>query len=475
MNKQTRTVKQRLSGERIKLPHLVETAEKSGRRDISLSIMIVLFPYLLLLGLEIGTRITDPPIFTLYPPWKPELDSPYPPLSQYAWTGDLKRMATLPYYDKLIEKSPFEQRYAHRITDEWGFVNKPTGSPPSPIDKKNDIIITGTSYMAEGSTIEYTIASQLEDLLSEPVYNASWPSGGPLTGIVNMFTNSEFFKGDADLIILGIIQRYLYSYHFNVAFERINEEGEIIPAAEPQDTGGNVVWKIIEFRSTLEKYLESTSQIRKWALRAGHFLPPMAFDVGINTQVRLAWLRERENAPILFYPGDIRSTYHSYEMRKGDKIVKALERIHQHCQKINVKLLIIFVPDKYEIYRKHVTPKLYPKRNPDKVPKYPDKRAPAVLVENLHKKGIDAIDLYNPLYKAQFKNGSDRLLYWVDDTHWSDAGIRVAAEHVAGYIKENYPSILNENRYRYGLLHGRKHRSLCAIRPYIVPRSTRRF
>ncbi|RJP27847.1 MAG: hypothetical protein C4527_12420 [Candidatus Omnitrophota bacterium] len=441
MKKETpRSIPERLHKERIRLPHFVEEAESAGPAMVWLTIIVILLPYIVFLTMEIGARIIDPPILPLRPPWAPELRSPYPPLTRYAWTGDLKRIARLPYYDKLIEQSPFLPRYTLRITDEWGFVNKPTGQPPRPIDEQHDIILTGASYMAEGSTIEHTFASQLTKELGKSVYNASWPSGGPVTGMIHLLTNPQFFTGKADLIILGIIQRYLYGYNFNEAFEHIAEDGSILPSTIPQHPNRQSLRDYPDWRNTLETYLESTSSIRAWALKAGQFLPPMAFDRGINTDIRISWLKDIPHAPILFYPADIASTFHSYESREGDKILEALIRIHQRCQTLGTKLLIVIVPDKYEVYRDHLNPPLLPQRNPllHERPTHPRRRAPQVLVERLQEQGIDAIDLFPTLYDAQFHPGETKLLYWVDDTHWSDAGIAVAAKTVGNQIQTLY-------------------------------------
>jgi len=59
------------------------------------------------------------------------------------------------------------------------------------------------------------------------------------------------------------------------------------------------------------------------------------------------------------------------------------------------------------------------------------------LAEQLNELGIEAIDFYPALYNAQFNNGLEKLVYWVDDTHWSDTGIEVAADRVVEYLNEN--------------------------------------
>lgn len=425
------------SEDRQRLPHKVEVADSAHPSILVLTIMLVLLPYLALWVWEIAARAIDPPERLLPRPWA-VYQSPYPPFSEFHWTGDLTRIARLPYYDRALESGPFPKRFSHRITDEWGYVNPPSGHVPRPVHEGHEYIVTGSSYMAEGSTIEYTLPEQLEKITGKPVYNAAWPGGSPVQGAVRLLTDPEFYQGRDQIVIFGVIQRYLYSWAFNDIRNYIDESGKVIKRYEvPQPS--LTFYDYLEWRKQIENYLETTSVVRQWVVWPARFLPPMALDYGYDSPVRISWLQNGEPAPILFYPDDIRSTYHSFEDRGGEEIVQGIQRIARRCRESNLRLIMIFVPDKYEIYRQHLQPKLYPVRGPfpGGSPQHPERRAPQVLTERLHALGIEAIDLYDPLYAAQFHNGSDQLLFWVDDTHWSDAGIRVAAQTVADYLQEH--------------------------------------
>ena len=379
--------------------------------------------------------VFNPPLESLARPWITH-NSPYPPLSQYRWTGDLTRMARLPYFDRELEQGPYPKRYAHRITDEWGFVNPPSDEPPQPIGQEYDIITTGSSYMAEGSTYEHTIAAQLAQITGKKVYNAAWPGGSPVQGILKLLTDPEFYQGHDQVIILGVIQRLLYSWSFDLVQQHLAEDGSVLKVYKvPQPELG--LMDYLDWRNQIERWLENTSSVRKFAVTAGRYLPPMALDKGYESPVRISWFTLNNNAPILFYPGDIHSTYHSYEDRNGDQILKIIQRLKKRCENLNNRLIVLFIPDKYELYKDFVEPKQYPEHHPEPEDQIPIRNnAPAVLTQKLHEHGIEAIDLYPVLHKVQVEN-PETLLFWVDDTHWSDAGVRVAASTVANYLKEN--------------------------------------
>ncbi len=426
--------------DRDRLTRLTGQTELASSQTLWISIAIVSLPFLLLLTVEIAARCLGPARASLSLPWR-VYDAPYAPLSEFRWTGDLTRLAPLPIFNVPVEKGPYPLRYSHRITDEWGFPNRPANHPPQPIDREHEIILTGTSYMAEGSTVDKTFASQLSRFLETPVYNASWPSGTPTRAAIKVLTDASFCKGNQKLVILGIVQRYLYDWAFNEVFDDLADDGSVLKIPS-ENLPSPTIQDYIDWRVQVEKYLMATSVIREWAVKAARPLPPVVFQLGNDTPVRLSWLKTPDNAPMLFYSGDIVSTYLDYncESRNGPRIADAIERIHKRCQTIGTKFLVIIVPDKYEIYRNHVTPRQFPQRYPE--PKeqiaHPSQRAPEVLVEELNARGIDALDLYEPLYHAQLANEFQELLYWVNDTHWSDKGIEIAAEYVSRYIKEKY-------------------------------------
>jgi len=429
------TLKEIEHRERMRLPQLAQGAESSASASIWISIIAVMLPFLSLFAYEIGARIVDPPLETLSVPWR-VLGSPYPPLSEYKWTGDLTRMARLPYFDQLVKNGPNPPRIIHRLTDEWGFVNRPAGKPRRPIDEDHQIIACGTSYMAEGSTVEKTFASQLGQAMNQSVYNACWPSAGPVQSVLKVLTDENFCTGKEKQIVMTVIQRYLYSGLFEDAFQYLEEDGTILQRMPTDPKANPTFTNWMNWRKTIENYLERTSAARLWAWRTGWRLPPMAFDLGLTTPVQAAWLQEN-NAPILFYSGDIDSAYHNYETRNGDRIAAAVERIAKGCAKQGIRFLLVIVPDKYEIYRDHAQPILYPNRlvPPSQRPPRPARRAPEVLTERLREKGVDVIDLFPPLYHAQFDVKENNLLYWVNDTHWNDRGIQIAAQFTAEHLR----------------------------------------
>ena len=76
--------------DRLLLPHLVESTEQCSRSHIGFYLILVMIPFVVLIAVEFGARVFDPPVQPLSKPWN-AYGGPYPPLSEYMWTGEIGR------------------------------------------------------------------------------------------------------------------------------------------------------------------------------------------------------------------------------------------------------------------------------------------------------------------------------------------------------------------------------------------------
>ncbi|WP_166442784.1 alginate O-acetyltransferase AlgX-related protein [Phragmitibacter flavus] len=172
----------------------------------------------------------------------------------------------------------------------------------------------------------------------------------------------------------------------------------------------------------------------------------------------------------LFYPPDLRAlTGHGPLKKEPVSVMKAPElaklpetrdvivAFAKQLEERGVKLVLVPVPLKPMIYPEHVSPLIT-----NEWITHPD--APA-FYELLRREGVEVLDLTPDLAKvrskrqhvfvrdpdrrdreavAQAQEDARKLqkAFLMQDTHWSPEAMRVAAEKVAGYLRENHGDLL---------------------------------
>ena len=115
-----------------------------------------------------------------------------------------------------------------------------------------------------------------------------------------------------------------------------------------------------------------------------------------------------------------------------NKVVSVLSAARTACAANRVPLLVVFVPEKFRVYRDYCT---FRPDNPcvdwvlDDLPGRLAARVTALGP------GIGFLDL-TPALAAEAARG--RLLYFADDTHWSAEGHQVAGRAIAAYVTRQY-------------------------------------
>jgi hypothetical protein len=94
------------------------------------------------------------------------------------------------------------------------------------------------------------------------------------------------------------------------------------------------------------------------------------------------------------------------------------------------KMVVLMVPDKYNVY--------YPLLKGSPTPPPEGNSMFGMLAKNLRWNGVPVLDL-TPAFRQQAARDlrDGRYLYWMDDTHWSPIGVKVAAGELLKYLRES--------------------------------------
>jgi alginate O-acetyltransferase complex protein AlgJ len=132
--------------------------------------------------------------------------------------------------------------------------------------------------------------------------------------------------------------------------------------------------------------------------------------------------------------------------RKGKNPVPAILEFKKELDSQGVDFLFVPVPDKLEIYPEELDPD-FKSLSGQVVNPYGRK-----FIASLSKQGIEVLDLLPAFLaaKAQKPSAGDPWLFQHQDTHWTDRGLRLAAELLSARIKK-YPwfSKLAEHRQAF--------------------------
>jgi len=366
---------------------------------------------------DIVGRVLEESPRRLNPPWV-SWPPPYPPngrwVDESGW-GDLIRMSGIPAFEAVF--SEVDQRKVIE-SDAEGFRNVSSAEPP-------DAIVAGASFFDAGSNNEDTFAARLGSHSGLRVLNRSLPGQGPVAAILRAL-NEEELSGQSRIVIYGVVQRALRADLFRPVFRELDADGSTSSRSARRLVAEILPW--LRWNRKLETYLEATSPARRLAASWSSVLPPMSLNEGLSSPVSL-WNLHTEGGrqAILFLDEEIRSYARQVTEDDLNTFVTALGRVAAAVHGQGASLLVLLVPDKFQFYADDVEP------TGTIAEPSSGGRLPSVLATALNQHGIATLDLYEPLRQAQIDN-PETLLFRRDDTHWSDAGIDVAARHVAEHL-----------------------------------------
>jgi len=145
------------------------------------------------------------------------------------------------------------------------------------------------------------------------------------------------------------------------------------------------------------------------------------------------WLFYRQDVEFLVQPSPL-----DERSAKLDKPVQAILRFRDQLKAKGVELLVVVTPGK---------PSIYPERLTGASPVAGINGADIsrgataaghgkVILDSLARLGLHTVDLYTPLLAAKADDAKLGPLYLNDDTHWTPRGAELAADVIAGKVRE---------------------------------------
>lgn len=135
---------------------------------------------------------------------------------------------------------------------------------------------------------------------------------------------------------------------------------------------------------------------------------------------RVAQLTLRDGRSMLFWKEDI-----AIAANRSDEIEIGahLEAFTENLQALNLKPIIVLVPNAYSVYHNHLANPPLPLQTPSYLQR---------LARILEEKNIPIVSLESVLQDAaSLQLESGQMVYWTDDTHWNKLGIDIAMRWLA--------------------------------------------
>ena len=224
------------------------------------------------------------------------------------------------------------------------------------------------------------------------------------------------------MLAWGIVEREIgggvfagLTYHL----EHLQAAGtnEVAPVA-----GRGFIWSSL-LPATLKHSLPDSSAIAQFAAKVWNRARFAVFGQ-LTPEVAVA-TRPIAGGPMLFYAPAVHALKWTPAQRRVFQVADVLGQLDQVCRERGMRLAIVLIPDKEQVYKNYLPASL----NSDESP-IPE----SCLVElegDLRERGIPVVNLL-PAFAERAARGE--LLYWRDDTHWNTEAIRLAAQEAAGII-----------------------------------------
>ena len=120
------------------------------------------------------------------------------------------------------------------------------------------------------------------------------------------------------------------------------------------------------------------------------------------------------------------------KQRKGKNPLPYIVEFKELLAQQGVDFLFVPVPTKLEVYPELLDPSFAPFAGQVLNP------AARKLLESLAEQGVEVVDLLPALLRARAESAPEPYLFQHQDTHWTDRGLRLAADLLAARVKE-YP------------------------------------
>ena len=402
-----------------RLDKLIESYSRLGDKKARRLMVVLLLPFCVAVLVEWVLLATTTEKMGRFPlpveePWI------YPRTfeSESGW-GDLYRLWS-PRSERLF---PDTDRTVVRVVDSEGFRSSEHD------DEDVDVVLYGASFFERGSSNEQTFSGRLESLSGLKVRTRAWPGRTAEFGILRNRLTEAQVREKKPIVLWSCAARILRHEGggggLTTVARQVDGAGQFLGA--PVRSFRDKIREALNWHNRLEIYLRARSPLARFATQLRRWLPPMSLDP-VRGDVRIASLRPPfEPEPMLFFQGSIH-TAHTESNARDDAVLEGIRRVKAYYDNLGVQLVMVLVPDKYQMFHEYLEPGLGP---PDSefVP------ISAYWAEKLRGIDMPVIDLDPDIRAAQMAD-PQTLLYRPDDTHWNDLGIRVGAEATLRHLRE---------------------------------------
>jgi hypothetical protein len=324
-----------------------------------------------------------------------------------AQTGaDLSRMVPVP--SVAARYAEFHPGYLQHA-DPWGYLNA-----PAPADGYYPVVMVGDSFMIALGTQH--VAEALGSIGGIPVYNHGMFGAGPFHEL-EKFIASDRFEPPPLVVVWNLSARELGAPLFlrqpvDAWFDRIDVWAEYRQGT----ASAGIRWERLK-PAELSRAWPNTSLVAYGSRRAW-------------SQARLLVFREWPHdvrggndpvfGPMLFYGENLRLLSVYRAEIDAPAVVQTARKIATKFGERGITLVVLLVPEKEQIHVAALPPEY----------QVALAHGPELLLaieKGLEAEGIPAVNLM-PAFQNATAQG--QRLYWRDDTHWNDAGIRLAAEEL---------------------------------------------
>ena len=319
--------------------------------------------------------------------------------------GRLAQMVPVPWLAaRYAEFHPERTEYR----DPSGYCNEPL-----PAGKRYDVAMVGDSFMLSLGT--QNVAQVLASIGGIPVYNHGMYGAGPFLEI-RKFLGANRPDLKPRIMVWNLSARELGAPLFSrqpvEAWFGRSESG----LSETQAGAPRIRWDAWA-PSELGKAWPNTSAAAYYARIAWSQFKLIVFR-GWPRDVR--GVEDPVFGPMLFYGENLRLLPLYGPERDAPAVVQTVKRVAAGFRERGVTLVVLLVPEKEQIYTRAL-----PEEDRQALARGPELLA--AIESGLRNADVPVVNLM-PVFQEATTRGEQ--LYWRDDTHWNDAGIRLAAEEL---------------------------------------------
>ncbi len=398
---------------RLDHPELLGTFEGSAASRLRWWCGLCLSLWLLLLALDWAARVR---MFRWQDQWLPEK-------SRSAASSPAERtyqMRTVPgrMGGGLARMVPVQQvaaRYEEYLpehvqpVDPWGYANAPIGE-----DGYYPVVMLGDSFMVSLGT--QTLAQALADISGVPVYNHGRQRTGPFQEM-EKFILSDRFAPLPRVVIWNLLGRELGAPLFlRQPVEAWFAGMDIWAHARERPVRTHVRWDRLSADALRRDWPDSSI-----LAFAGRRIWAQARMVGFREwPPDVLGVEDPEFGPMLFYRENLRVLPSLTAGTNAQAIIRVISRLSQGFQERGMTLVVLLVPEREQMYLRALPPE-------EQAGLMHGSELMEEIESRLTREGTPVVNLM-PIFRNATEQG--RRLYWRDDTHWNDAGIRLAAEEI---------------------------------------------